>query len=293
LSFRDVNDQEQLSGADVKQGSAKQDYNPDTKVPNVTLSLKDAKKFGQVTSEIKDMPPGENLLVIWMDFEEGDSFEAEVIKDEPKFISAPRVSQTLNTSDVEISGNFTVEEAQRLADLINSGSLPVHMEEIFSTSVGAQFGEQALKETVFAGFIAIGLIFLFMIVVYRFVGLLASINLAIYVYLILLIFQLMNGVLTLPGIAALILGVAMAVDANVITFERIKEELIKGKSVKASFEVGLKNSLITILDANITTMLAAVVLFIFGTSSIKGFATILIVSILMSFVTAVFGTRLL
>src|SRR5699024_1618166 len=184
LSFRDVNDQEQLSGADVKQGSAKQDYNPDTKVPNVTLSLKDAKKFGQVTSEIKDMPPGENLLVIWMDFEEGDSFEAEVIKDEPKFISAPRVSQTLNTSDVEISGNFTVEEAQRLADIINSGSLPVHMEEIFSTSVGAQFGEQALKETVFAGFIAIGLIFLFMIVVYRFVGLLASINLAIYVYLI-------------------------------------------------------------------------------------------------------------
>ena len=292
LSFRDVNDQEQLSGADVKQGSAKQDYNPDTKVPNVTLSLKDAKKFGEVTSEIKDMPPGENLLVIWMDFEEGDSFEAEVIKDEPKFISAPRVSQTLNTSDVEISGNFTVEEAQRLADIINSGSLPVHMEEIFSTSVGAQFGEQALKETVFAGFIAIGLIFLFMIVVYRFVGLLASINLAIYVYLILLIFQLMNGVLTLPGIAALILGVAMAVDANVITFERIKEELIKGKSVKAAFDAGLKNSLTTILDANITTMLAAVVLFIFGTSSIKGFATILIISILVSFLTAVYGTRL-
>src|SRR5699024_11488699 len=138
------------------------------------------------------------------------------------------VNQKINTYYVVISGNFTVEEAQRLADIINSGSLPVHMEEIFSTSVGAQFGEQALKETVFAGFIAIGLIFLFMIVVYRFVGLLASINLAIYVYLILLIFQLMNGVLTLPGIVALILGVAMAVDANVITFERIKEVLIKG-----------------------------------------------------------------
>lgn len=295
LSFRDTNDEEKLSGQDVKEGSAKQDYNPDTNQPNVTLSLKDAQKFGEVTSEIKDMPMGENLLVIWMDFEEGDSFEAESTKseDEAKFISAPRVSQTLNTSDVEISGNFTVEEAQRLADIINSGSLPVDMKEIFSTSVGAQFGEQALNETVFAGFIAIGLIFLFMIVVYRLPGVVASVNLAVYVFLILLIFQLMNGVLTLPGIAALILGVAMAVDANVITFERIKEELIKGKSVKASFEVGLKNSLITILDANITTMLAAVVLFIFGTSSIKGFATILIVSILMSFVTAVFGTRLL
>src|SRR5690625_1928622 len=278
LSFRDTNDEEKMSGQDVKEGSAKQDYNPDTNQPNVTLSLKDAQKFGEVTSEIKDMPMGENLLVIWMDFEEGDSFEAESKKpeDEAKFISAPRVSQTLNTSDVEISGNFTVEEAQRLADIINSGSLPVDMKEIFSTSVGAQFGEQALKQTVFAGFIAIGLIFLFMIVVYRLPGIVASVNLAVYVFLILLI-----------------LGVAMAVDANVITFERIKEELIKGKSVKASFEVGLKNSLITILDANITTMLAAVVLFIFGTSSIKGFATILIVSILMSFVTAVFGTRLL
>src|SRR5699024_2018393 len=109
----------------------------------------------------------------------------------------------------------------------------------------------------------------------------------------LLIFQLMNGVLTLPGIAALILGVAMAVDANVITFERIKEELIKGKSVKAAFDTGLKNSLITILDANITTMLAAVVLFIFGTSPIDVVGTILIASILMRFVTAVFNIIIL
>src|SRR5690625_7181613 len=107
-----------------------------------------------------------------MDFEEGDSFEAESNKpeDEAKFISAPRVSQTLNTSDVEISGNFTVEEAQRLADIINSGSLPVDMNEIFSTSVGSQFGEQALKEIVFVGFIDIGLIFLFIIYFLRYLG---------------------------------------------------------------------------------------------------------------------------
>ena len=292
LSFRDVNDVEKMSGADVKQGSAKQDYDSKTNEPIVTLSLKDANKFGAVTTEIKDMGAGNNLLVIWMDFEEGDSFAKEIEKTDPKFISSPSVDRTLNTSDVQITGKFSIEEAQRLADIINSGSLPVHMEEIFSTSVGAQFGEQALKETVKAGFIAIGLIYLFMVVVYRFVGVIASINLAIYVFLILLVFQLMNGVLTLPGIAALILGVAMAVDANVITFERIKEELIKGKSVKAAFETGLKNSLTTIIDANITTLLAAIVLFIFGTSSIKGFATILIVSILISFVTAVYGTRL-
>src|SRR5699024_5325840 len=110
---------------------------------------------------------------------------------------------------------------------------------------------------------------------------------------ILLVFYWMQGVLTLPGIAALILGVGMAVDANVLTFERIKEELRTGKSVKSSFQTGGKNSLITILDANITTLLAASVLFIFGTSSVKGFATMLIVSILVSFLTAVFGTRLL
>src|SRR5699024_7308608 len=117
------------------------------------------------------------------------------------------------TNDVQITGDFTVEEAQRLADIINAGSLPVHMTELFSTSVGAQFGEQALNQTVFAGIIGISIIFLFMIAIYRFTGLIAGINIIIYVYIILLVFELMNGVLTLPGIAALILGVGMAVDA--------------------------------------------------------------------------------
>src|SRR5699024_4635049 len=112
-------------------------------------------------------------------------------------------------------------------------------------------------------------------------------------FIILVVFDSMNGVLTLPGIAALILGVGMAVDANVLTFERIKEELRSGKSVKATFKAGGKNALVTILDANITTMLAVAVLFIFGTSSFIGFATMLIVSILASFITAVYGTRLL
>src|SRR5699024_10791098 len=115
----------------------------------------------------------------------------------------------------------------------------------------------------------------------------------VYVFLILLVFELMNGVLTLPGIAALILGVGMAIDANVITFERIKEELREGKSVLAAFKTGTSNSLRAIIDANITTLLAAIVLFIFGTSSVQGFATMLIVSIFVSFVTAVYGTRLL
>src|SRR5699024_2032898 len=159
-----------------------------------------------------------NLLVIWMDYQEGDSFAEESEKEEPKYVSAPRVSEVLNTTNVMISGNFTVESAQALADIINSGSLPVHMNEIFSTSVGAQFGEQALTETVFAGIVGIALVILFLLIVYKFVGLIASINLIIYTFLVLLVFNLMNGVLTLSGIAALILGIGMAVDANVITF---------------------------------------------------------------------------
>ncbi|WP_106497043.1 protein translocase subunit SecDF [Lentibacillus sp. Marseille-P4043] len=298
LSFRDVNDNELLNGSDVKEGSAKQDFHPDTKQPIVTLSLKDASKFGKVTSEIKQMqdpetPYQDNLLVIWMDYQKGDSFAEETKKEEPKYISSPAVSKTLNTSDVMIEGNFTVESAQRLADIINSGSLPVNLTEKYSTSVGAQFGEQALDKTVFAGIIGVSIIFLFIIAVYRFPGFIAAVNLSVYIYLILLFFELMNGVLTLPGIAALILGVGMAVDANVITFERIKEELREGKSLQAAFKAGTSNSLRAIVDANITTILAAAVLFIFGTSSIKGFATMLILSIVVSFLTAVYGSRLL
>lgn len=293
LSFRDVNDVEMLDGTDVREGSATQDFDPNTNAPIVSLKLKDAEKFGEVTAEISGYPIPDNLLVIWMDFQEGDSYAAEAGKEEPKFVSAPSVSEPLRTTDVMISGNFTVESAKQLADIINSGSLPVHMNEIYSTSVGAQFGEQALNETLLAGVVGVALIIVFMLVFYRFSGVIASINLLFYVFLVLLLFNLLNGVLTLPGIAALILGVGMAVDANVITFERIKEELRTGKSVKAAFKAGNENSLSTILDANITTLIAAVVLFIFGTSSVKGFATMLIISILLSFLTAVLGTRVL
>ncbi|WP_212924810.1 protein translocase subunit SecDF [Oceanobacillus sp. J11TS1] len=291
LSFRDVNDQEYLDGSDIVEGSAKQDYNPNTNAPIVTLQLKDASKFGEVTEEISQM--ADNRLVIWMDYQDDDSFAEEEMKEDPKFVSAPAVSQAIHSANVMIEGNFTVESAQQMADIINSGSLPVHMNEIFSTSVGAQFGEQALNETVIAGLIGIALIILYLCVFYRFSGIIASINLLVYVFLVVLIFELLNGVLTLPGIAALILGVGMAVDANVITFERIKEELRVGKSVKAAFQSGNKSSFVTILDANLTTLIAAGVLFAFGTSSVKGFATMLIISILISFVTAVFGARAL
>lgn len=297
LTFRDINDIKLLDGTDLKEGGASQDFDPQTKAPIIVLQLKDAQKFAEVTNHIittYGTSSGANILAIWLDFEEGvDSFEKAITEQNPNLISSPSVREVINSQQVTITGNFTVAEAQELADLLNAGSLPVKLTEIFSTSVGAQFGEEALAKTVTAGIIGISAIFIFMLVFYRFPGFIAVITLTIYTFLVLLIFDWMNAVLTLPGIAALVLGVGMAVDANIITYERIKEELRVGRSVRAAFTAGAKTSFRSIFDANITTLIVAGVLFVYGTSSIKGFATLLIISILVSFITSVYGTRLL
>lgn len=294
LTFRDYNDNVMLDGSDLVEGGAKQSFDEQNR-PSIELELKDREKFREVTEKIVSYKSqGKNQLIIWLDFEEGkDSYEKELQKPNPKFLSNPNVDQVFNQTTVSIQGNFTTEEAKELANLLNAGALPVKLDEVYSTSVGATFGEQALDLTVKAGIIGILLIFLFMILYYRLPGVIATVTLSIYIYLILLIFNLMNGVLTLPGIAALILGVGMAVDANIITYERMKEEMKVGKSLRTAFKAGNKSSFMTILDANITTLLAGAVLFIYGTSSIKGFATMLIISILVSFITAVYGSRIL
>ena len=292
LTFRDVDDNLMLSGADLESNGASLAFDNRNR-PIVSLKLKDAEKFGEVTREILNKPPGENLLVIWLDYEEGDSFREEIQKENPKFLSAPSVDRVLNTKDVVIEGNFTVEEATNLANLLNAGSLPVKLNEIYSTSVGAQFGLKAMEKTIIAGAIAIALIYLYMIAYYRFPGVIAAITLSIYIFLILVIFEMIDAVLTLPGIAALVLGVGMAVDANILTYERIKEEIKNGRSVLSAFKLGGKRAFTTILDANITTLIAAGVMFVYGTSSVKGFAVMLIISILVSFLTAVYGSRIL
>ncbi|WP_017728624.1 protein translocase subunit SecD [Halalkalibacterium ligniniphilum] len=296
LTIRDVNDEVLLDGSDLQENGASASFG-ETNEPIVTLTLRDPSLFGEVTREISQRPAGENLLVIWLDFEEGvDSFAEEALKPDPKYISAASVTQTLNTRDVMIEsrgGGFTVEETRFIADVLNAGSLPVELEEVFSNSVGASLGEQAFQKTVYAGFIGVALIFVYMIFYYRFMGMIAVITLSVYIYLVLLVFNWMGAVLTLPGVAALILGVGMAVDANILTYERIKEEIRSGKSIMSSFKSGSRRSLTTIFDANITTILAAAVLFYFGTSSVQGFAVMLIVSILVSFITAVYGSRLL
>ncbi|WP_394233073.1 protein translocase subunit SecDF [Niallia oryzisoli] len=291
LTFRDANDRVLMDGTDLAEGGAKQTFDENGQ-PIVSLKLKSADKFKNVTQEIVNMGAPNNVLAIWLDFEEGvDSYKAEIAKPDPKFVSAPRVSEVFNQDTVSIVGSFTVEEAKSLADILNAGALPVKLDEIYSTSVGAQFGEQAMNETVFAGLIGVAAVFLFMIFYYRLPGLVATITLTIYLFLTLVIFDWMNVVLTLPGIAAFILGVGTAVDANIITAERIKEEMRVGKSIKSAYKAGNTNSISTVTDANMTLLLAAVVLFFYGESSVKGFATSLIIGTLGSFFTNVYLSR--
>ncbi|ENP2379272.1 protein translocase subunit SecDF [Staphylococcus pseudintermedius] len=295
LTIRDADDKVLLTGKDLVQGSAKQEFKQNTNQPAVTFKLKDSDKFKKVTEEISKKQ--ENVMVVWLDFEKGDSYEKEKTKEDPKFISAASVNQPINSTNVEISGGFQgekgISEAKQIADLLNSGSLPVELKEIYSTSVGAQFGQDALDKTINASMIGIGIIFLFMLLFYRLPGIVAVITLTTYIYLTMVAFNFISGVLTLPGLAALVLGVGMAVDANIIMYERIKDEIRIGRTLKQAYKQANKSSFITILDANLTTVLAAAVLFFFGESSVKGFATMLLLAILMSFVTAVFLTRVL
>lgn len=295
LTIRDADDKVKLSGADIKQGSAKQEFKQNTNDPTVTFKVKDKNKFKKVTEEISKKQ--NNVMVVWLDFKKGDSYKKEADKKDPKFVSAANVDQPINSDSVEISGGFHgqegVKKAKQIAELLNAGSLPVDLKEIYSNSVGAEFGQDALDKTIFASVLGVAVIYLFMLGFYRLPGLVAIIALTTYIYLTLVAFNFISGVLTLPGLAALVLGVGMAVDANIIMYERIKDELRIGRTLKQAYSKANKSSFLTIFDSNLTTVIAAAVLFFFGESSVKGFATMLLLGILMIFVTAVFLSRLL
>ncbi len=293
LTFRDVDDNVLLDGKDLAPRGASVSYNQQNQ-PVVELTLQSAEKFGEVTSQIAQRQPPENRLVIWLDYEEGDTYEEEIQKENSKIVSDASVTSPILSDKAIISGGgIDAESGRRLADILNAGALPVKLEEIYSTSVSAQFGQDALDKTIFASLIGIAAVFLFMLFFYRLPGLVSIITLVLYINLIMLFFNGINAVLTLPGIAALVLGVGMAVDANIITAERIKDELRSGKSVLSAFRAGNRRSLSTIIDANLTTLISAAVLFYFGTSSVKGFAIMLMISIAMTFISNVFISRYL
>ena len=282
LTFRDTSNH-LLMTSEVLGGNAKVSTDQNGK-PAVSLSIKDKDKFYEVTSKVSKM--SNNLIVIWLDYdEEKDSYSSEKEKcgslSDSHCLSAATVSQGFS-SDVIISGSFTEDEAKNLVELINSGALPTKLEEISSRTVEADFGVSSLNKTLTAGILGIIIVVLIITAVYHFSGFIASIGVLLYTALTFLVFYLINGVLTLPGIAAMLLGIGMAVDANVISFERVKELLKIGRPLDEAFKEGNKESLSSILDSNITTMIVAIILFILGESSVKGFATMLIISIIVT-----------
>ena len=293
LSFRDSSDN-LLMGSDVlKAGSAKVGQD-DNGRPAVALTVKDKDKFYQITNKISKTE--DKLIVIWLDYSDDKSYKNEAGKcggdNKNGCLSAATVSQGF-ASDVIIQGNFTLDEVQELVSLINSGSLPTKLSEISSKTVSASFGENSLELTAKAGVIGIALIMLVIIAIYHFSGVIASIGIVIYTFLTFLTFWLFGGVLTLPGIAALVIGIGMAVDSCIITFARIKDELKNNVKLSNACKKGNKNSFMAIFDSNITTLLVAIILFMFGESSVKGFATMLIISTIVTMLIMVFLTRTL
>ena len=292
LTFRDAYDNLLSDASIIREGGASLAF--ENGIPVVSLKIAEPEKFGDMTESVAKMP--NSIMVIWLDYEEGDSYAEEAMKAqqglETKYISAAGVSQRIE-GDCVIKGSFSEAEARELADLINSGSLPVKMTEIYSNVVSADFGEDAFALTARAGVIGVFIIALYMIVMYRLPGVISTIMLALYIFAVFAIYSAMGGVFTLPGIAALVLGIGMTVDANIITYERIKEQLYHGYPVQKSVLEGQNDSFWTIFDAQFTTLIAALIMFLFGTGTVKGFATMLMVTVFCTFIFNVWVSRFL
>lgn len=290
LTFRNTSNEELMTGAVLDTPGAKLDYDRNTNLPVVALSIKDNDKFYNVTRRISES--NDQLITIWLDFEEGDTYSKEECgkSGNKKCISAATVKEAF-ANNVIIQGNFTEAEAKELVDLINSGSLPTKISEISTKTVDASFGEETLNNVVIAGIITLLIIILIMTFFYRISGFISSICLLAYTVIVFILFSLIDGVLTLTGIAALILGIGMAIDSSIITLEKIKEELANGKKLTNAYKDGNKRSIVSLIDANITTFLAALILFIFGESSVKGFATMLILTIIVTCIAMVLVNR--
>ena len=292
LTFNDVDDNVLADSSIIEEGGASLAYQDGR--PIVSLKIKDKAKFAEITDEISKKPAGQNIMIIWLDHEDGDTYVEEAKKansgEEPKYISAASVRGKID-GDCVIEGSFTEKEAKTLAELINSGSLPVKMTEISSNVVSAQYGKDALNKTAVAGLVGVIAIMLFMMYTYRLPGVIASLMLCVYVWAIFGIYALMGAVFTLPGIGALVLGVGMTVDANIITYERIRQELWKGRSVRNAAGEGQKLSFSSIFDAQITTLIAGLIMYWWGNGAVKGFATMLIITVFMTLVLNVAMSR--
>ena len=268
-----------LTGTDIK--SAKSGSYQDSttganeNVVQLSMTKEGTEKFAEATKAAKE---AKETIAIYYDGE---------------LISVPRVNAEITDGQAIIEGSMEYEEAEQLASTIRIGGLSVELEEIRSNVVGAQLGEEAISTSLMAGAIGLAIVFVFMCMVYLLPGLASSLALVIYTGLILVLLNAFDITLTLPGIAGIILGIGMAVDANVIIFARVKEELTAGKSVKSALNAGFHKAMSAILDGNITTLIAAAVLWLKGSGTVKGFAQTLALGIVVSMFTALVITRMI
>ncbi len=255
------------------------------------------KQVGQVSQQ------GVSEPYVSLEFTEGKQLFAEATKNnigkqiaivlDDEIVSAPVVNTEITDGNAMITGHFTPEEAEKTASLIRAGSLPFNLNILKMENVGARLGTDALSTGLKAGAIGICIVLLFMLAVYRALGFAADWALIIYVGLELVALSVLHVTLTLPGIAGIVLSVGMAVDANVVIFERMKEELIAGHSLRVAVHNGFSRALPAIIDGNVTTLIAAGVLFWLGTGTVKGFAQTLMIGIILSMFTAIFITRMI
>lgn len=270
LTFKSPKGDVILTGQDVNKAIATSDENG---LPQVALELNEegTKKFADATKEYL----GQSISI---------NMDDEVLTN-------PTVNSVITNGSAVITGSKSADDAKRLAGLINAGALPVTVKAASVKTVGAQLGEEALPNALKAALIGIGLIFVFMIIYYRVPGAIACLALTLFIALILFLFGEIGVTLTLPGIAGVLLTIGMAVDANVLIFERIREELKKGVSIRSAVEKGFENATSSIMDSNITTIIAALVLYFLGSGTVKGFAITLLVGIVVSLFTALIVTK--
>ncbi len=270
-----------VTGQDLKDAQASTD--PTTNEPYVSLTFNSegAKKFGAVTTELVQKYPNPQ-----------DPKRAIAIYLDENLLTNPIVKEAITTGQAQISGGYkNLEEANKDAILLRSGALPVKLEKVAIQSVGPTLGKDSLDKSQKAGIIGIIAILIFMVAYYRLPGLVANVAMVVYMFIVLGVLAALNATLTLPGIAGFLLSIGMAVDANVIIFERLKEEIREGNSLRRSVEAGFSRAFTTIFDANATTLIAAAILYYFGTGAIRGFAVTLSIGILASMFTAITFTR--
>lgn len=280
LEIKDIDGNTAITGDMVESATAM--YLSETNEPIVQLKFnaEGAEIFGEITAEAYGTGDPLDIVI------DGVTISSPVVEEGPIYGGTAVISGG--------TAYFDAEEAQNLAVQIQSGALPLELQEIENRTISASLGEDALSQSLIAGLVGILLLFIFMIVYYRLPGVMAVIALCVYSFIILFLLALIPSIqLTLPGIAGIILGVGMAVDANVIIFERFKEELATGKTLRASLNSGFSKALSTIVDSNITTIIAAGVIAIYGVGTVMGFGYTLIISILTSMFTALVVTRAL